>query len=87
MSHSRGGREYGYFGQRHRRGWFLLRAEDFLGAHMAHEDEARGAAAIDPAGDEKFDYPSARHVAERLVEVGLLVCWLFIAAKYLLGVI
>ncbi len=58
-----------------------------MDAHMAYEDELRSAQATDSAGHERFESPGAGHLAERLVEIGLLVCWLFIAAKYLLGVI
>jgi len=59
----------------------------FLEAHMAHEDELRRGGATNSPGQERFESPSARHLAERLVEIGLLISWLFIAAKYLLGVI
>lgn len=54
---------------------------------MAHEDELRRAQATGSPGQEEFESSSARYLAERLVEIGLLICWLFIAAKYLLGVI
>jgi len=54
---------------------------------MAHEDELRRGGATNSPGQERFESPSARHLAERLVEIGLLISWLFIAAKYLLGVI
>jgi len=58
-----------------------------LDAHMAYEDELGRTETADSAGHKRFESPSARHLAERLVEIGLLICWLFIAAKYLIGVI
>jgi len=54
---------------------------------MAYEDELGRTETADSAGHKRFESPSARHLAERLVEIGLLICWLFIAAKYLIGVI